>query len=88
MQSASATNRTASGFAHARRHHGSYCKRFVEVGLYVVHAFVKLNEFLSSQKLLTKQPTNLERRVGHDDNSLTVIIAALRSIMESPAPAK
>ena len=38
--------------------------RAVEIGIYIVRAFVKLRELLSSNKELTRQFSQLEARLG------------------------
>ena len=62
--------------------------RAVEMSVYVVRAFVQLRELLSSHKALAQKLDQLERRVGHHDNSLAEIIEAIRALMVQPRVAK
>ena len=60
--------------------------RAVEMGIYVVRAFVQLRELLSSNKKLARQFAQLEARLDkklaeHDD-----AIAAIRELMNPPTP--
>jgi uncharacterized membrane protein len=63
--------------------------RAVEVSIFVVRAFVKLRQFVLSQKELTAKLLDLERKVGAHDNSIRELISAIRQLMALPAsPAK
>jgi hypothetical protein len=64
--------------------------RAVEMGIYVVRAFVKLRELLASNRELARRFEQLETRVeklAAHDQALGVILAAIRKLMlPSPAP--
>jgi hypothetical protein len=60
--------------------------RAVEVGLYVVSAFVEMRDALSSNKALGKRLDELERRVGTHDHAIREILAAIRQLTAPPKP--
>jgi len=59
-------------------------RRAIEVSLYVVRAFVKLRELLSTHKELAGKLAELERRVGAHDEAIQTLVAAIRRLMEPP----
>jgi hypothetical protein len=64
--------------------------RAVEMSVYVIRAFVRLRELLSSNKELARQFAALESRLNkkladHDD-AIAAILSAIRQLMNSPAP--
>jgi len=64
--------------------------RAVEMGIYVVRAFVQLRELLSSNKELAKRLDELEARIEkqlatHDD-AIAAMLSAIRELMQPPAP--
>jgi hypothetical protein len=59
----------------------------VEMGVHVVRAFVRLRQWLGTQKALAAKLDELESRVGHHDEQLAVVIEALRQPTASPEPA-
>jgi hypothetical protein len=64
--------------------------RAVEMGIYVVRAFVQLRELLSSNKELALKFAQLEARLNkklaeHDD-AIAAILSAIRELMNPPAP--
>lgn len=61
--------------------------RAVEVSVFVVRAFVKLRELLSSHKEIRKKLEELEHRVGDHDVAIQRLLAAIRQLMEPPAAA-
>lgn len=61
-------------------------ERAVEVSVYVVRAFVRLREVLASHRDLSAQLAELERRVEGHDGAIRSVVAALRQLMEPPAP--
>lgn len=61
--------------------------RAVEMGVYVVRAFVQLRAVLLDHKALADKLAALERRVSHHDNSLADVINAIRALMAQPKPA-
>jgi hypothetical protein len=62
--------------------------RAVEVGVYVVRAFVKLRQFIAAHKELGHKLTELERRVDTHDHSIRQLIDAIRQLMEPPPEPK
>jgi hypothetical protein len=63
--------------------------RAVEIGLFVVRAFVKLRETLSSHRELERKFSDLENQLRNHDEKIQVIIEAIRQLMETPeSPAK
>jgi hypothetical protein len=64
--------------------------RAVEMGIYVVRAFVQLRELLSSNKELARHLDQLEARIEkklaiHDD-AIAAMLSAIRELMHPPAP--
>ena len=59
----------------------------VEMSLYVVRAFVRLRELLSSNKELARRFAQLEARLATHDEAITAILSAIRELM-SPTPPK
>jgi len=66
--------------------------RAIEMGVYVVRAFVQLREALASNKELARQLRALEVRVtktfATQDDTITGIINTLRELMTPPNPPK
>ena len=62
--------------------------RAVEMSVYVVRAFVELRNQLSNHRALRQRVDQLERRVGHHDNSLAEVIDTIRSMVAQPRSAK
>jgi hypothetical protein len=58
--------------------------RAVEVSVFVVRAFVKLREFLSTHKEIRHKLEELERRVADHDGAVEQLFAAIRQLMEPP----
>jgi hypothetical protein len=61
--------------------------RAVEMGVYVVRAFVKLREVLASNKELAQKLDQLERKLQTHDQAIVGILKAIRQLM-NPPPAK
>ena len=61
--------------------------RAIEVGIYVVRAFVQLRQALASNAALAKKLDELERKVGDHDDAIKAILSAMRELM-APPPAK
>jgi ORF6N domain len=62
--------------------------RAIEMGIYVVRAFVRFRELLSSNKQLARQFAQLEARLNkkladHDD-AIAAILSAIRELMNPP----
>lgn len=62
--------------------------RAVEVGVYVVNAFVAMRDTLSSSKALGKRLDELERRVGTHGHAIREILAAIRQLTAPPEAQK
>ncbi|MGA2064092.1 MAG: ORF6N domain-containing protein [Thermoguttaceae bacterium] len=58
--------------------------RAMDVSVYVIRAFVKLRELLSTHKELAGKVAELERKVGSHDESIQSLVAAIRRLMEPP----
>ncbi len=57
----------------------------VEMSVFVVRAFVKLREILSTHKELTQKIEELERKLGVHDEAIIGLFEAIRQLMEPPA---
>ncbi len=64
----------------------------IEVGVYVVRAFVQLRELLATNKELALRLNELEQRIEHKleshDQAITGLIKALRQLMTPEVPKK
>ena len=64
--------------------------RAVEMGIYVVRAFVQLRELLSSNKDLARRLDQLEARIekklATHDEAIAAMLSAIRQLMNPPAP--
>lgn len=68
--------------------------RAVEMGVYVVRAFVKLRELLASNKELarrlheleTRIERNIEKKLATHDQAIAALLSAIRQLMRPPAP--
>jgi len=58
--------------------------RAVQASIYVVRAFVRLRELLSSQKELAEKLAELESRIAQHDADIRTIVKAIRELMEPP----
>ena len=58
--------------------------RAVEMSIYVVRAFVRLREMIVDNKELAAKLAELEYRVTEHDESLAVLVDAVRQLMEPP----
>jgi len=58
----------------------------IEMGVHVVRAFVRLRQWLGTQKAFAAKLDELETRVGRHDEQLAGVIAALRHLTASPEP--
>jgi hypothetical protein len=57
----------------------------IEVGVFVVRAFVKLRQFILAHKELASKLDQLERKVGSHDEAIKQLVTAIRQLM-TPAP--
>ena len=55
--------------------------RAVEISVYVVRAFVRLREYLSSHKELAQKLTELEKKIETHDEAIQALIDAIRQLM-------
>jgi ORF6N domain len=63
-------------------------RRAVEVGLFVVRAFVQMREALAAHKEIGKRLDELERKVGTHDRAVGQILEAIRQLTQPPATPK
>jgi hypothetical protein len=60
--------------------------RAVEMSVFVVRAFVRLRQFLSTHKELADKLAELERKLASHDEQIVAIIDAIRQLMAAPTP--
>jgi hypothetical protein len=60
-------------------------RRAVEMSVFVVRAFVRLREILATHKRLAAKVSELERRLGTQDERVQEVIEAIRELMDAPA---
>ena len=60
-------------------------RRAVAASVYVVRAFVRLREILTTHAELAGKLAELERRIGIHDEAITALIAAIKQLMSPPA---
>jgi hypothetical protein len=58
--------------------------RAMEVSVYVIRAFVRLRELLSTHKELAGKLTELEHKVASHDTAIQSLVAAIRRLMAPP----
>ena len=65
-------------------------QRAIQVSVFVVRAFVKLREMLSTHKELAHKLAVLERKMENHDESIRSLVAAIRQLMapQEPEPPK
>jgi hypothetical protein len=61
--------------------------RAMQVSVYVIRAFVRLRELLSTQKELAGKLAELERKVSSHDTAIQSLVAAIRRLMAPPPTA-
>jgi hypothetical protein len=61
-------------------------KRAIQVSVFVVRAFVKLREMLSTHKELAHKLAMLERKLQNHDESIRSLVVAIRQLMVPPEP--
>jgi hypothetical protein len=94
-------NATSSAASHGGRRYRPYAftehgalmaasvlntPRAIEVSVYVIRAFVKLRELLSTHKELAAKLAELERKVASHDTAIQSLVAAIRQLMSPPTP--
>ncbi len=60
--------------------------RAVEASIYVVRAFVRLRNLLSTHKELAQKLAELEQRISKHDSDIQAIVIAIRQLMTPPEP--
>ena len=64
--------------------------RAIEMGIYVVRAFLRVREMLASNTELARQFAQLEARLGKKladhDEAIAAILSAIRQLMNPPSP--
>jgi len=63
-------------------------KRAVETSVFVIRAFVRLREMISSHKTLAKKLEELEKRLEGHDASITGVVKAIQYLMQPDGPLK
>ena len=61
--------------------------RAIEVGVYVVRAFVRLREMMATNKEVAARLDELDRKVAGHDETIRALVHAIRQLMESPPSA-
>ena len=61
-------------------------KRAIQVSVFVVRAFVKLREMLSTHKELAHKLAMLERKLQNHDESIRSLVIAIRQLMRPSEP--
>jgi hypothetical protein len=59
-------------------------KRAIQVSVFVVRAFVKIREMLSTHKELAHKLAELERKLQNHDESIRSLVVAIRQLMATP----
>jgi hypothetical protein len=59
-------------------------QRAVNASIFVVRAFVRLREMLTTHKQLARRLQELERRLGHHDEQIQTIFEAIHQLMTPP----
>lgn len=58
--------------------------RAVEMGVYVVRAFVRMREIIATHKVLAGKLSELEQRIDSQDETIVEILGAIRQLMAPP----
>ena len=65
-------------------------QKAVEIGVYVVRAFLRLREMIASNRELARRFAQLEARLdkklADHDEAITAILSAIRQLMNPPSP--
>ena len=56
----------------------------MEVSVYVIRAFVKLRDLLSTHKELAGKLSELEHKVASHDEAIQSLVATIRRLLEPP----
>ena len=65
-----------------------HSRKAVELSIFVVRAFVRLRELLSTHRQLAAKLEELENRLTTHDEHIVVLFEAIRQLMEEPVPEK
>jgi hypothetical protein len=60
--------------------------RAVEMSVYVVRAFVRLRDVLTSNKQLARRLDDLERKLATHDQEIARIVKVIRQLLSPPEP--
>jgi len=60
----------------------------IEVGIFVVRAFVQLREAIAGHKELARKIGKLERKLGDHDEQIMVLVEAIKQLMDPKLPPK
>ncbi len=60
----------------------------IEMGVYVVRAFVRMREILTTHKVLAGKLSELEQRIDSQDETIVEILGAIRQLMAAPPEPK
>jgi hypothetical protein len=58
--------------------------RAIEVGVYVVRAFVRLREMVATNKEVAVRLDEIDRKVAGHDESIRTLVQAIRQLMAPP----
>jgi hypothetical protein len=65
-------------------------QRAIEMGIYVVRAFVQLRELLASNRELARRldqlESQIEKKLATHDEAIAAMLSAIRQLMATPAP--
>jgi len=56
----------------------------VETSIFVVRAFVKLRQLMTTHKELARKLAELERKLGDHDDAIAAIMSAIKRLMDPP----
>jgi|GEM_PF-762726 hypothetical protein len=80
---------------HAFTEHGAIMaanvlnsRRAIAVSVFIVRAFIRLREELSTGKVLALKLTELERKVADHDHTLLALVQAIKKLAEPAKPKK
>jgi hypothetical protein len=98
LRSQNATSKGSGGrryLPHAFTEHGAIMAatilnspRAVEMSVFVVRAFVRLREMLSTHKKLAAKLDELEQKLLSHDEDIALLIDAIKQLMEEPVAKK
>ena len=60
--------------------------RAIEMGIYVVRAFIALRNLLASNRALARKLDELEHKYQRHDDTIKAILSAIRELLNSPVP--